>query len=277
MNTISLINMKGGVGKTTLSVNIADCLNRRHGAKVLLVDIDPQFNATQCLMTPDQYVTHLKGNGDTILQVFDRNSRPVASMVEGSEIRTPKKLAEIAPIEIREGFHLLPGNLELYRLEMSPGDGRENRLSKFIEAYTKPNNVDYVIIDTPPTPSIWMTSALLASDYYIIPVKPDPISFTGIDLLGSIIEDKRENFDLKLQCAGVVLTMIEEGTLVHRQAATFLSGTKWAQYKYQWELPKRTAIAREQLSQTFILEMNDESAKAAITGIVDELLEKILE
>ena len=50
MKIISFINMKGGVAKTTLTVNIADCLNRRHDARVLVVDVDPQFNATQCLL-----------------------------------------------------------------------------------------------------------------------------------------------------------------------------------------------------------------------------------
>lgn len=50
MKVISLINMKGGVGKTTMSVNICDCLATRNNSKVLLIDIDPQFNSTQCLM-----------------------------------------------------------------------------------------------------------------------------------------------------------------------------------------------------------------------------------
>ena len=56
MPTIAFVNMKGGVGKTTLSVNVADALNRRYDMNVLLVDLDPQFNATQCLYSGEQYI-----------------------------------------------------------------------------------------------------------------------------------------------------------------------------------------------------------------------------
>ena len=55
MKIVSFVNMKGGVGKTTLAVNIADFLANRHSKKVLLVDVDPQFNATQCLLKGDDY------------------------------------------------------------------------------------------------------------------------------------------------------------------------------------------------------------------------------
>lgn len=277
MKVVSLINMKGGVGKTTLSVNICDCLARRHGLKILLVDIDPQFNATQCLISPNDYIAHIKAGKDTILNIFDRNSRPVVNSVDGIQEKQPKKLEDIEPIKIKDNFYLLPGNLELFRIEMSPGEGRENRLNKYLNELQKEEDdpFDIVIIDTPPTPSIWMTSALLASNYYLIPVKPDPISFTGIDLLQGIINDKKENFDLKIECCGVVLTMVEDGTLVYKQATDFLLKSSWAKYKFAKELPKRTAIARNQMSGVFILDLDDNNGKSAISGIVDELIKRL--
>ncbi|PWQ92153.1 ParA family protein, partial [Leucothrix pacifica] len=157
MIVVSLINMKGGVAKTTLAVNFADCLAKRHDAKVLLIDVDPQFNATQCLMDPRQYVDHLKSSGDTIINVFDRNGRATGSTVDSARFAKPKALEDIEVVTTGS-FDLLPGSLELYRLEMAPGEGRENRLKSYLQKVQ--NQYDYVVIDTPPTPSVWMTSAL---------------------------------------------------------------------------------------------------------------------
>ena len=123
MKTISFINMKGGVAKTTLAINIADYLARRHSKKVLLIDVDPQFNATQCLMNPVAYINHLNAEKDTILTVFDRQPRAIASTVQGQTTQQPKSLETIDTVSISSKYHLLPGNLELYRLEMAPGRG----------------------------------------------------------------------------------------------------------------------------------------------------------
>ena len=267
--------MKGGVGKTTLSVNLCDCLATRNNAKVLLVDIDPQFNSTQCLMSPSEYIKHLSNKKDTILNVYDRNVRPIISTVDGIDNLEPKKLDEIEPIVVKKNFYLLPGNLELYRIEMSPGEGRENKLNKYIQLINEKHNFDYVIIDTPPTPSIWMTSALLASNYYLIPVKPDPISFTGLDLLQSIINERKENLDLKIECCGVILTMVETNTKVYTEALKFLNSSKWKKFKFAKELPKRTMIARSQMNKTFILDLDDNEAKLSLTGITNELIKRI--
>lgn len=267
--------MKGGVGKTTMSVNICDCFARRNGSRVLLVDIDPQFNATQCLMSGDEYIDHLRSSRDTVLTIFDRQTRTTVSTVTGISENSAKSLENIEVFNIKENFDLLPGNLELYRVEMTPGEGRENRLSKYIKELEKRDLYDYVIIDTPPTPSVWMTSALLASNYYLIPVKPDPISFTGIDLLQSIIQNKKENFDLEIACAGIVLTMVEESTLIYKQALEQLSKGKWSSFKFVKALPKRTVIARTQTNKGFILDLQDEECKISLTGIVNELITRI--
>lgn len=272
MIAVSLINMKGGVAKTTLAVNFADCLARRHGAKVLLIDVDPQFNATQCLMSPQQYVDHLKSMGDTIVNVFDRNGRATGSTVGANTLVKAKALEDIEVFKLKN-FDLLPGNLELYRLEMAPGEGRENRLKSYLKNLSE--KYDYVVIDTPPTPSVWMTSALLASNYYLIPVKADPISLTGIDLLKSIIEEKQENFALNLSCAGLVLTLTEETTNVYKNAKRNLEKDKyWKKYLYKLGMPKRTAIANKQLEQIHILDDIDVESKRRLTAIVTEFLNR---
>jgi chromosome partitioning protein len=275
MKVISFINMKGGVAKTTLAINIADCLSRKHGASVLCVDIDPQFNATQCLMAPNAYVNHVKQGGSTIINVFDRSRRTRVGVVDGTVAEEPRLLNTIEPVIVRKGLELLPGALDLYRLEMAPGDGRENRLRLYLEQIGK-EKYDYVIIDTPPTPSIWMTSALIASQYYLIPVRPDPISLTGIDLLRSIVQEKTENFGLSIKCAGVVLTVVEVNTVVYTNAVSNLRDSKiWKDHLFSQHLAKRTAVAKQQLNQELILDIDDSELKFTLASITRELLKRI--
>lgn len=274
MQIISFINMKGGVAKTTLSINVADCLSDRHGNSVLVIDVDPQFNATQCLMSPSQYVEHIEKQNDTIINIFDRSLRPTVGIVKGPSVAKPKELDEIKPIQVKENLDLLPGALDLYRLEMAPGGGREHRLKRFLEKVEE--FYDYVIIDTPPTPSVWMTSALIASHYYMIPVKPDPISLTGIDLLYGIINEKKENYGLDIKCLGLVFTIVEGNTIVYRNACSNLArNPRWRKLVFSRFLPKRTKIARQQLNQETILSGNDSSLKGSIMNISNEMITRI--
>lgn len=275
MKVISLINMKGGVGKTTLAVNIAHCLVRRHSATVLILDVDPQFNCTQCLMAPAEYVEHRDKTRDTMLDLFDRK-RVKASTVAGASAVEPKKLNEIKVVEVSENLYLLPGSLDLYRLEMAPGEGRENRLKAYLKAIEDEVSYDYVIIDTPPTPSVWMTSALIASDYYLIPVRPDPLSLTGLDLLKSIVDDRKENYGLSVSCAGVVLTMTRQGTNVLADARHYLSNDKyWKNKMFESEIPGRSAFAKQQLNNVFMLDEPAPDMKSAIINVTNELLTRL--
>lgn len=271
---VSFINMKGGVAKTTLAINIADCLCRRHDSSVLVIDVDPQFNATQCLMTPERYVEHVSNDGSTIVNVFDRSHRPKIGVVSGPMVQSARDLEEIKPITIKHGFDLLPGSLDLYRLEMAPGDGRENRLKRYLNGIA--SEYDFVIVDTPPTPSVWMTSALIASDYYLIPVRPDPISLTGIDLLRGIVTEKTDNFSLQIKCVGVVLTVVEPNTVVYRNAVNNLeSSPDWKDKLFKAKLPKRTEVAKQQLLQNFILDIDDPELTLSIAQITNEILSRI--
>jgi chromosome partitioning protein len=268
--------MKGGVGKTTVALNVADCLARTHGKKVAVLDVDPQFNATQCLFTPEAYVKILKAGDETILDVFDTDVKTLASVVSGAATVEPKEISEI---QLRKSGLLwtLPGNIELYRLEMVAGEGREFSLKRFIEQAIAPKGFDYIVIDTPPTPSIWMSSALIASDYYVIPVRPDPLSMIGIDLLRSIIERRRKTYGLKLSCLGVVFTMVERPDSVNYSTArqNLKENALWKDKVFASYIPKRTDLARQQLEQPFMLKMDDFDLRTNLKSFVSEILEKI--
>lgn len=273
MAVVSVVNMKGGVAKTTLATNLADTLVRRQQAKVLLVDIDPQFNATQCLITPEKYVKERAAGRHTIVNVFD-DAPAVVSAVGPAQPPAKLELKDIRPWKIRDGFDLLPGDLELYRLDMV--QGREQRLKRYLEAIEADKNYDYVIIDTPPTPSHWMTAALLASDGYIVPVKPEPLSRTGIDLLRGVVDRFSQNFGHPIECYGVILTIVETNTVVFREAVEFLDGNPvWKGKRYASNLPKRTALARAQGKQVLILDLDDNELKRGIAGIAKEFSVKI--
>lgn len=275
MRTISFVNMKGGVAKTTLSINVADCLVRRHGYRVLLIDIDPQFNATQCLLSGPDYVKGCKEGMHTVLNVFEDSTSPVASSIKGLGCADATKIEEVRPWTIRDGYDILPGNLELYRLDMGGGAGRELRLKRYIQYLEDAGEYDIAIIDTPPTPSAWMAAALVASGYYVVPVKPEPLSATGIDLLRSVVSRVTTNHAHEIKCLGVVLTIAEVNTMVYRQTNEFLDNNNfWKGKTFASSLPKRTEIAREQGAQRLILDLADADAKRALASITKELVER---
>ena len=273
MKVVSFVNMKGGVAKTTLAVNVAHYLARSHSLKVLIIDIDPQFNATQCLMSGEDYKEHIESGKHTIVDVFDDTPRVNVNTVAGSSNVEPTPLNEIEPIELKKNLFLLPGALDLYRLDMSAGQGRENRLKRYINFQ---NDFDLVIIDTPPTPSTWMASALISSDFYLVPVKPEPLSATGIDLLRNIISRTSDNYGLDIQCAGVVITIAEKHTIVFKEAVKFLDESKfWKGKRFFEHLGKKTGIARMQGDQQLIVDAGDSPSKLSIAKIAKELLVRI--
>src|SRR3569832_1707776 len=107
MPIISFVNMKGGVGKTTLAVNVADALNRRHGMTVLLVDIDPQFNATQCLYSGEEYIQTVKAGGDTIVDIFRASVVEDIDPIKGVVKNSQKDFKKVEPWQFREGLDII--------------------------------------------------------------------------------------------------------------------------------------------------------------------------
>ena len=195
--------------------------------------------------------------------MFNDEPAPTISVADGPAGNAAVSLEDIKPYSLKKNFDILLGDLQLYRLEMGAAQGREHRLKRFLDTLDAEDKYDLVLIDTPPTPSAWMTSALIASDGYLVPVKPDPISRVGIDLLRGIVNRCCQNFGIDVQCFGVVLTITETGTLILQEAEKILREDEfWKDKRFAATLPKRTAIAKSQRDQELILDSGADDAKS---------------
>jgi chromosome partitioning protein len=199
--TVSLINMKGGVGKTTLAMQLAHAADTAD-LKVLAIDLDPQSNLSQALMSPKEYVAHLRANKPTVVQIFDEYVP--ASSGSGS----PRRLDVNSLILKKVGYwnnstlDLIPSRLELSRTLKNP-TGKERRLAKAIAQLEE--QYDLILIDCAPTESILTDAAYFASRYLIVPIKPEFMATIGLPLLArSLREFQLENDDHEVEIAGLV-------------------------------------------------------------------------
>lgn len=217
MQVVSFMNMKGGVGKTTLAVNVAHCLARVHKKKVLVVDSDPQFNATQYLLEDDVYIKHLKNNKGTLRDIFVPKRPGLINTVIGKskKINRTKMSLSACTCAVFDGgqgrgkLDLIPSTLQLIDIDTSKR-GTEVKLVAYLRE--KASDYDYVIIDCPPTISIFTQAAVLASTKYVVPVKPDLLSVLGLPLLETWLEEYTDDHGMTIEQLGLVFTMVRGNT-----------------------------------------------------------------
>jgi chromosome partitioning protein len=200
--------MKGGVGKTTLCVNIAYELFRR-GNRVLIVDNDPQFNATSTLFQPTFYIDEvLKKQGH--YTIYDIYERPPRLRDAKRAKKDPKNFIYTRWMLVRDrsiSLDVLPSRIELYETLRNPSQ-KEYLLDKFLSTHAR--KYDYICIDCPPTPSVLTISSFAASDFVIIPVAPDYYATLGLpQFLGTLEDLKEEQIDSHdIEVLGVVFTNV---------------------------------------------------------------------
>ena len=195
--TVSLINMKGGVGKTTVASQLAHA-GSWEGLKVLAIDLDPQANLSQAMMGARKYVDHLRENHSTIVQIFE--DYIPAGGASGSP--RPIDVDKVIVQKANSSLDLIPSRLELSRTLKNP-TGKERRLAKALSRIS--DKYDLILIDCAPTESILTDAAYFASRYVIVPVKPEFMATIGLPLLArSIKEFQLENEDHRIEIAGLV-------------------------------------------------------------------------
>jgi chromosome partitioning protein len=199
---VSLINMKGGVGKSTLTVNLAwhFAAYPQWLRRVLVVDLDPQFNASQYLLGVSEYENILKKGTPTIWEVFEQNTRTPSGKAPISDPHDT--IHNVGTIRGGGILDLVPSRLELAFSLKNPGQ-KERQLHKLISKVE--DEYDLILIDCAPTESILTTAAYLSSDFLLVPVKPEYLSSIGLPLLVSSMEDFNNEYEEhELTLAGVV-------------------------------------------------------------------------
>lgn len=183
---ISVVNQKGGVGKTTTAVNLATYL-AMSGRFVLLVDLDPQANATSGLGIDPK----------------DLEAGIYESVIGSHKLKDVIKKSNI------DGLKVAPSTMSLAgaEVELVDMERREHRLSEAINEVR--NHYDYVIIDCPPSLSLLTINGLAASDRVLIPVQAEYYALEGLSKLLKTIELVRKHLQPELEIMGAVLTMFD--------------------------------------------------------------------
>ena len=253
MITLALANQKGGVAKSTTAVNVAAILALEHGRRVLLADLDPQANATTGLGVDPARLS---------VSVYD-------------VLHNPRRIGEAIMPTAWPGLDLLPSNIDLAaaELELAARPGREARL-RLALGDLDAGAYDYVVIDTPPSLSIFTQSALMCARWVIAPAEASTYSLHALRQLRELV-NLIQPFNERLAVLGVLLTRVDRRTNFAADVETLLR-QQLGPLVYAATVPANVKAAESAAAgQPLIIYAPDSSSAQAYRRVVTETLYRI--
>lgn len=269
---VSFINMKGGVGKTTCAVNIATYLARDHQKRVLLVDLDPQTNASLSVMTEKRWTKWQDEHG-TMADVLEAESKR-----RGSEAFKIKDCIIHDVLEAAPGLDLIPSHLKLtfLDLDLAARPGRERIFTRKLEKVKA--EYDVIICDCAPNLMSGTQNALYASDLFFIPMQPDFLSSIGVELLLDRLAYLRKTLEFKISCLGAAFTRVRAHLHYHQETMARLRDAKGLKRIHFFEtiIPENIKLAEAPM-ESLPIALHDPSATGAeaFRALTGEFLERL--
>ena len=235
---LTVLNNKGGVGKTTTAVNLAAALAscRR---RILLVDLDAQGSASLSLGLDREELA--PGTAEVLL--------------EGMDVRQGIHQTTV------DGLDVLPGAMALGNADLVLGDasGRERRLERALRPIQE--EYGFIVVDCPPSLSLLPINALVAADAYIVPVEPHYLALEGLVNLMEAVERVQEGIGTHARLMGLVLTKVDYRTRANREIAEIIRD-HYKQEVFRTEIPINIRLAEAPSFGTTIFDYDTESTGA---------------
>ncbi|MGK7927082.1 MAG: ParA family protein [Spirulina sp.] len=287
---LTTINMKGGVGKTTLTVNLATCLAKNFAKRVLIVDLDSQISATLSVISPHDFSRLRKGRR-TISYLIDKIIRPYISRKYSTEDMIVQSVADVV------GLDLLPGDIELYDeytiAETLYKKATKEEMKKFSQVWQHFESIlietvlmsvrdryDFILIDCAPGYNLLTRSAIVASNFYLLPARPEPLSLIGIQLLERRIEKLRKQYNPSLDVSLLGIVFILSGGMFsgryYNQVIQRIEQDFDANKIFKTRVPMDVNVAKavDNFTPVVLNTPNSSGAKAFIK-IAEEFMQKV--
>jgi chromosome partitioning protein len=248
----AVASSKGGVGKTTTSVNLGACLASL-GRKVLLVDMSPDADATDYLGVSEKDI------GSTIYELLTKDDVPVAAALRPG---------------VRDNLSLIPGSGDLYaaEIELVYIDYREYRLKRILDDIR--NDYDFVLIDCPPSLGLLTVNALTAADGVILPLPTQYYWIRGMQHMLNTIKLVRDKLNPNVFLFGVVLTMYDLRTQLASEVVDEIT-QHFPKEKFQCMIPRNSRLSEAPMYGLTILEHEARSPGAlAYKALAEEVMER---